>query len=154
MRVQSTVTLSATPTKVFPFVSDLARYREWMPLVYSAHADGDAAWVVELRAKVGPFARSKRLRMERTTCIVPAEELAVDSVSLQNAKVVFERRETDGKKHSPWILTVDVVSVEGSTRVDVDLEYQGSLWTGGVLEQVLHNNINAGREGLRKAVGE
>lgn len=147
MQVQSTVTIAVTPEKVFPYVSDLSRYKEWMPLVHAATPDGDGAWIVELRAKVGPFARSKRLRMQRTTCVDPREMVAGD-----RAKVVFERCEVDGKKHSPWILTVDVVPVGERTQVDVDLVYQGSLWTGGILEQVLHNNIVAGREGLRKAV--
>ena len=145
MRVQSTVTVEASPVRVFPFVSDLGRYSEWMPLVHLARSDGESAWVVDLRAKVGPFARSKRLRMERTVCREPESDS-------DSAQVVFERRETDGKKHSSWILTVNIVPVNGGTRVDVDLEYQGTLWTGGLLEQVLHHNIDAGREGLRRAV--
>jgi carbon monoxide dehydrogenase subunit G len=143
MRVESTVSLDASTVEVFPFVVDLHRYCEWMPLVHNARADGDGAWLVELRAKVGPLARSKRLRMARTEMITPG-------TSGENGKVVFERQEVDGKKHSPWILTVHVTAQGESSTVDVDLEYQGSLWTGGLLEQVLHNNIDAGREGLRK----
>jgi carbon monoxide dehydrogenase subunit G len=143
MFVQSTVELAAATTVVFPFVADLDRYPDWMPLVYVAQPVGDSAWMVELRAKVGPFARSKRLRMERTLCVQP------ESAS-SDAKVIFERKEVDGKKHSPWILTVNVRAQGSGSQVDVELEYKGSLWTGGVLEQVLHNNINAGREGLRR----
>jgi carbon monoxide dehydrogenase subunit G len=147
MRVQSTVSLDASTDVVFPFVSDLHRYSEWMPLVHMARPDGDNAWLVELRAKVGPLARSKRLRMMRTDMTIP-------SSPHEDGKVVFERHETDGKKHSPWILTVHVHAVGESSRVDVDLEYQGSLWTGGLLEQVLQNNINAGKEGLKKATSQ
>lgn len=147
MRVQSTVSLDASTVEVFPFIADLDRYREWMPLVHNARTDGDSAWLVELRAKVGPLARSKRLRMARTEKIVP-------STSQDDGKVVFERSEVDGKKHSPWILTVHVHAVGESSRVDVELEYQGSLWTGGILEQVLHHNIDAGREGLRRVTSQ
>lgn len=147
MRVQSTVSLDASTVSVFPFVSDLDRYRDWMPLVHRAHADGDGAWLVELRAKVGPLARSKRLRMARTEMIVPV-------TSHDDGKAVFERSELDGKKHSPWILTVHVHAMGESSRVDVELEYQGSMWTGGILEQVLHHNIDAGREGLRRVTSQ
>ncbi len=143
MRVQSTVSLDASTVAVFPFVANLDRYSDWMPLVHRARPDGDGAWLVELRAKVGPLARSKRLRMARNELVTPS------SVH-DDGKVVFARSEVDGKKHSPWILTVHVHAVGESSRVDVDLEYQGSLWTGGILEQVLHHNIDAGREGLRR----
>lgn len=143
MQVQSTVSLDASTVDVFPFVCDLGRYSEWMPLVHMARPDGDGAWLVELRAKVGPLARSKRLRMARTEMLAPTS-------SHENGKVVFERSEVDGKKHSPWILAVHVHAVGESSRVDVDLQYQGTLWTGGLLEQVLQNNINAGHDGLRK----
>jgi carbon monoxide dehydrogenase subunit G len=143
MHVQSSVTLVASTPEVFPFVSHLDRYQEWMPLVHRAHHDSDDAWVVELRAKVGPFARSKRLRMQRTECVEPTSPL-------EDGYVVFVRRELDGKSHSPWILTVRIHAKNGGSRVDVDLEYQGSLWSGGILEQVLNNNIDAGREGLRR----
>jgi carbon monoxide dehydrogenase subunit G len=142
MHVESSVALDADPTAVFPFVSDLSRYPEWMPLVHVASQATDNAWLVELRAKVGPFARSKRLRMVRVICDVPA-------TASDNGRVVFEREEVDGKKHSPWILTVNVVPLATGSEVNVHLEYQGSLWTGGILEQVLHNNIDAGRAGLR-----
>lgn len=125
-----------------PYVSDLARYPAWMPLVHGVDVDrsiaGEAAWIVELRAKVGVFARSKRLRMVRTTD--------------EAARVVFERRETDSRRHSPWTLTV-VVSPDGSgSRVDVRLEYGGSLWTGGVLDRVLASQIEAGKAGLARVV--
>lgn len=143
MHVQSTVSLDASTVEVFPFISDLDRYSEWMPLVHMARPDGDGAWLVDLRAKVGPLARSKRLRMVRMEMLTPTS-------SGENGKVVFERSEVDGKKHSPWILTVHVHAVGESSRVDVDLQYQGTLWTGGLLEQVLQNNINAGHDGLRK----
>ena len=69
---------------LFPFVATLDAYPTWMPLIHDVDALDDAdvdtpAWNVELRARVGPFARSKRLRMERT-------ELVADRLA------VFERR--------------------------------------------------------------
>lgn len=127
-----------------PHVSDLTRYPVWMPLVHGVEVDrsvdGEVAWIVELRAKVGVFARSKRLRMVRT----------IDDTS----RVVFERRETDARRHSPWTLTV-VVSPDGvGSRVDVSLDYGGSLWTGGVLDKVLASQIEAGKAGLSRVVAE
>ena len=56
---------------VFARVDELHDYPAWMSLVHRAEplgADGDGRpmWQVELRARVGPLARSKRLRMVRT----------------------------------------------------------------------------------------
>lgn len=142
MRVDATLDVAATTGQVMPHVSDLARYPAWMPLVHGVEADrstaDEVAWIVELRAKVGVFARSKRLRMVRTTN--------------EPSRVVFERHETDARRHSPWTLTV-VVSPDGvGSRVEVCLEYGGSLWTGGVLDKVLASQIEAGKAGLARVV--
>lgn len=144
MKVDATLGVAATTERVMPHVSDLARYPAWMPLVHGVETDqsvvGESAWVVELRAKVGVFARSKRLRMVRTT----------DAPN----RVVFERRETDSRRHSPWMLTVAVSPDGDGSRVDVSLEYGGSLWTGGVLDKVLASQIEAGKTGLARVVAE
>lgn len=138
MKYSSSVALTAPVDVVRPYICDLAKYPQWMPLVYSATPSGDDAWDVELRAKVGVFARSKRLRMRRT----------VDTDSM----FVFEREETDGRRHSPWLMRVSLTpSVDGST-VTIDLSYGGNLWTAGVLDRVLASHVDAGKKGLAELV--
>lgn len=134
MKYSSSVSLDAPVDKVRPLVSDLAKYPQWMPLVFSATSSEVDVWDVELRAKVGVFARSKRLRMRRT----------VDSDSLY----VFEREETDGRRHSPWLMRVSVVPSEEGSLVTIDLSYGGNLWTAGVLDRVLASQVDAGKKGL------
>ena len=109
-----------------------------MPLVHRATVAGPGAWDVELRAKVGPFARSKRLRMERTT----------DSPQL----IVFERKENDGRDHAAWRMTCTMVEKGENVVMRVELYYGGALWTGGILEKVLADHIERGRENLRALV--
>jgi hypothetical protein len=138
------------PGELFFHVSELDRYPQWMGgLVHQAQPleDGDAhlpAWWVELRSRLGPLARSKKLRMVRT-------ELVEESLA------VFERRETDGRNHSTWRLRAQVTALEpievgGSwteqSRLDMTLTYEGGLWTGGILEKVLQDQIERGRAEL------
>ena len=87
---------------LFAHVDDLGRYPDWLEIVERAEAaelhpddDGDAAWMVDLRGRLGPLARSKRLRMVRTELQAPD-------------LVRFERREHDGREHSPWVLDARV----------------------------------------------
>lgn len=142
MELHSELVTRRTPTEVFPWVDDLDRYPEWMRLTHSVQRLADAgctdetpAWSVELRAKVGPLARSKRLRMVRT-------------VRRHDERVVFERRELDGRQHSPWVLTVELEDLAPGTRLGVHLHYGGRLWTGGVLERVLADEVDRGRARL------
>lgn len=132
------------PADLFPFVDDLGAYPPWMRLVHAVTAlgpddDGRPAWLVELRARVGPLARSKRLRMVRT-------------VHEPDREVVFERVETDGRSHSAWVLTATLHPDGTETRLDVALHYGGGLWTGGVLERVLRDEIDRGRRRLVELV--
>jgi hypothetical protein len=62
--------------------------------------------------------------------------------------VVFERRETDGRKHSAWVLTARVGTTSVGSNLMVDLHYGGTLFTGGVLERLLADQIVQGRERL------
>lgn len=146
MRTSESVLVAAPPAVVYPVVADLATYPTWMPLVHAAEREPDAAdaaddaWRVELRAKVGPFARSKQLRMVRTDAA--DGELAV-----------FERREVDGRDHAGWTLRVELAETgDDTTQVTMHLAYDGGLWTGGVLERVLDDQIRAGRAGLQRVV--
>lgn len=138
MKYSSSVDLPVDAHVVLPFVNDLQKYPSWMPLVHAVEADGDGSWNVELRAKVGVFARSKRIRMSRT----------VNTES----HVVFERNEQDGRQHSPWRLAVTLNNHAPSCTVTMDLEYGGSLWTAGVLDRVLASQVDAGKANLASVV--
>jgi hypothetical protein len=95
----------------------------------------DATWLVELRAKLGVLARSKRLRMTRTLCEHPK-------------LVVFERREQDSRRHSEWILRATVSQTATGAKLETNLHYSGNLFTGGMLERALSDQIATGREKL------
>lgn len=151
MRTTETATVAAPPADVFPLVADLSAYPAWMPLVHAAtpldaDADEPPAWEVEIRARIGPFARSKRLRMQRT-------ELVPDRLA------VFERAEVDGRDHASWILRVELdvgrhAEDATSTVVTMHLAYDGSLWTGGPLARVFDDQVRRGRDGLVAAVAD
>ena len=138
MKYSSSVALTAPVDVVRPHISDLSRYPEWMPLVHSANASGTDVWDVELRAKVGVFARSKRLRMR---CTLNSESL-----------YVFERDEEDGRRHSPWMMRVSLTATTSGSTVAIDLSYGGNLWTAGVLDRVLASQVDAGKAGLAAVV--
>lgn len=147
MRVTSSVRLEASVRVVTEFVATLDAYTEWMPIVHKANLRGDATWDVELRAKVGPLARSKRLTMTRTAC-----EASGDG---RGFRAVFERCEPAGRRHAPWVLTVTLNSSDGSVQsseLDMELFYGGSLWTGGLLEKVLSDAIDTGKQNLADLV--
>lgn len=128
------MSVAAPLSAVLPHVNSLDEYPAWMPLIHSIEADGVDAWIVELRAKVGVFARSKRIRMRRTT----------NTSSL----IVFERDETDGRTHSPWVLSVELREQNATTHVTMNLSYGGTLWTAGVLDRILASQVDAGKKNL------
>ena len=107
---------------------------------------GRPAWDVELRARVGPLARSKRLRMVRTVHVVPTS-------------VVFERAELDGREHAPWVLRVDLREARPPsapddliTQLTMRLHYGGRLWTGAALQRVLDDEVRRGSAALLQLV--
>lgn len=148
MDVQATVDAPCGVDLLFAVIDDLSTYPQWIDLVHSAEVEPGRvigidmpAWSVELRARIGRFARSKRLRMVRTVHD-PA-----------NGLVVFERAEIDGRSHSPWVLRAEVLARPGhdpanESRLRMNLHYGGGLWTGGVLERALAEQIASGRERL------
>jgi uncharacterized protein YndB with AHSA1/START domain len=127
--------------RVWPVVSDLSSYPRWLDIVPRADLDADGSWTVDLRGRLGPFARTKRLRMIRTTADEP--RLAV-----------FERAELDGRDHSPWILRAEV-DADGDTgsRLTMRLHYGGSLF-GPVLERLLGDTIERSRPRLLALLDE
>ena len=114
-------------------MEDLARYPDWFGAVRRAEPDPvgrdepGPAWQVDLRGRLGPLARIKRLRMVRTAHDPPRS-------------VRFERREDDGRSHSPWVLTAEVVEVPGGSRLEVHVHYGGGLF-GPVLERLLADEV-------------
>ena len=141
LRVQ--LELPCEPAVLAPWVADLSAYPEWMGLVHQAvrQRGDEPAWAVDLRGRLGPLARSKRLRMVRTAPSAPGEAR-------------FERRELDGRSHSHWELTARWSAHGSGTAVDVVLRYDGSMWTAGLLERALHDQIEQAKERLRTLVSE
>lgn len=147
------VDLAAPPTNVFPVLADLTHYRDLIGLIHKIEQDTDeATWIVTLRAKIGPLARSKRLRMRRTVCDAPH-------------RVRFERDEVDGRSHSPWTLEAtvepgtstgagtdaDASTTAESSTVTMVLAYGGSLWSP-MLNTVLDSQVEQAKAKLQEMV--
>jgi hypothetical protein len=156
MQIERQTVVPGSPERAFAFVDDLSAYPSWMDLVHEVREvspTGDLrTWEVELQAQVGPFARSKRLRMVRV-------------VHDAGRKVVFERAEIDGRRHSPWVLAAALHSLSDSaspsvsssgdgTRLTMTLTYGGNLWTGAVLQRVLDDHVERGAAALGALLAE
>lgn len=140
MDVTATLDTSCAAEALRPWVGDLERYPQWLTIVPAAireEGSDPGAWAVELRAKVGPIARSKRLRMVRT----------VDEPD----HVRFERSETDGRSHSPWTLDARLDPTSAGTRLTMQLHYGGSFGAG-LFERLLEDEIESSKETLRALV--
>ncbi len=143
MDVTANVDVPVSAEKLFNYISDLKNYESWLEMVYRVTpVDHDVnishdikSWTVELRARIGPFARSKRLRMVRASCEAPC-------------RVVFERAENDGRSHSAWVLSATVSQTVNGSSLRTNLHYSGSLFTGGLLERALADQIKRGQEKL------
>lgn len=138
---------------LFGWVDALDRYPRWLDIVARAEpdssdnaaSDGAAndsgpAWAVDLRGRLGPLARTKRLRMVRTVHQPPH-------------RARFERVELDGRRHSAWVLQADVSASPGASVLTMHLHYGGSLW-GSVLERMLGDEIERSRSRLLTCVSE
>lgn len=155
----------ATAEELFAVVNDLSTYPDWIELVHRVEpveAAGDRVtddrqaqpeWWVTLRATIGPFARSKRLRMSRTVNNPPG------SGPDEHGHVRFERSETDGRDHAEWTMEVTVVSLDeaaddGSprSRADCRLLYGGAMWTG-LLDGTLDATARRSTESLQRITG-
>jgi hypothetical protein len=128
------------PTALFPWVDDLARYPDWLDIVPRAapadpHPDDvGPAWSVDLRGRLGPFARAKRLRMARTVHDAP-----------HHAR--FERVEHDGRDHSPWVLDATIAPTAAGSTLTMRLHYGGRLWVPA-LDRLLADEIERSRPRL------
>lgn len=142
MELTATLEARCSIEELRPFVGDLARYPEWLTIVPRAEIEADSnpmAWAVELRAKVGPIARSKRLRMVRT----------LD----EPTHIRFEREELDGRSHSPWVLDAVIDSTPNGSTLTMGLFYGGSFGAG-LFERLLTEEIESSKETLRSLVEE
>lgn len=144
MDVSATLEAPCPAAALFAWTDDLARYPEWLDIVPRAvpadpHPDDvGPAWSVDLRGRLGPFARAKRLRMVRTARQAPTHAR-------------FERAEHDGRDHSAWVLDAVVDEVAGGSRLTMRLHYGGRLWMP-VLDRVLADEIERSRPRLLSAV--
>ncbi len=129
---------------LYAVVDDLGSYPGWLDIVSRAEpvsvvGDEDAAWSVDLRAQVGPFRRSKRLRMVRTARDAPTA-------------VRFERREHDGRRHSEWILSAEIGVVDDRVpELRMRLHYGGNLWVP-MLDRLLADEIERSRPRLLRYI--
>jgi hypothetical protein len=144
--VNAALLAPCTPDELFIWVDDLSRYPDWLEIVPRAvpvepHPDDPGpAWSVDLRGQLGPFARSKRLRMVRTIHEPPNV-------------VQFERIEHDGREHSTWILRAEVAeSEEAASDLTMHLHYGGGLG-GPLVEKLLAEEINRSRPRLLERLG-
>lgn len=136
----------ATPERLFEQVAVLDNYPPWMRLVHRVTPlepdAGRLAWWVELRAKVGPLARSKQLRMVR-------------SVFEPERRVRFDRIQHDDRDHAEWILTAEVGPATGTgTALTMHLEYTGQLWTASILGRILDDEVRRGSAALSRLFSE
>jgi hypothetical protein len=144
VQVPVQIDLGCDPATTFAEVGDLAAYPSWLELVTRADAAGPDAWRVVLSARVGPFRRSKTLRMVRTVHVPPQGD--------EPGRVRFERAEQDGRQHAAWVLDCEVEAVPGGSRLTMALRYDGGLF-GPVLEPVLADQIDRGRSNLLRRHG-
>jgi hypothetical protein len=125
---------------LFAWVDDLGRYPDWLDIVPRASSapphpkDAGPAWSVDLRGRLGPFARAKRLRMVRT-------------VHEPTVHARFERVEHDGRQHSPWVLDASVEARGSASVLTMRLHYGGRLWVPA-LDRLLTDEIERSRPRL------
>jgi hypothetical protein len=140
MDLTATLDASCSLEQLRVWVGELSRYPDWLTIVPRADLEEGSepsAWAVELRAKVGPIARSKRLRMIRT----------ID----EPAHIRFERNEVDGRSHSSWVLDAQLESIEIGSRLTMGLHYGGSFGAG-LFERLLADEIESSKQTLRSLV--
>lgn len=138
MDVTASLDAPCPPPDLQPWIDDLERYPAWLSIVPRADreptaADEAPAWSVELRATLGPLARSKRLRMVRTVG--------------EPGHLRFERSELDDRQHSPWVLDAVVAPTSEGCRLTMSLHYGGSFG-GSLLSKLLTDEIESSKPRL------
>jgi hypothetical protein len=131
--------IDADPDAAFAALADLTTYPRWLTIVATAMPVRDETWDIELAARIGPFTRTKRLRMVRT------------GHDATRRTVRFERREDDGPTDNEWILTAEATTTTATatrTAVRVQLHYGGTLFPGADL--VLKRDVDRAGERLER----
>jgi hypothetical protein len=146
MDVTATLDAPCPPEVLYPWIDDLARYPRWLDIVPRAIAtephreDVGPAWSVDLRGRLGPFARAKRLRMVRTVDDSPTHAR-------------FERAEHDGRQHSAWVLDAGIEAIPSGSRLTMQMHYGGRLWMPA-LDRLLADAIEHSRTRLLTCLEE
>ncbi len=138
--------LNATVNKpldsVWPVVSDLATFPQWIEIVDTVVVDAGEppAHFVILKARLGPISRSKKLRMVQTA-------RGGESDPEANNSVTFERQETHDIEVAMWKMNVTACSTgESSTQLSISLSYDGELWLpafGAILDSQVPKTIES-----------
>lgn len=129
---------------VFGYVQDLTTYPRWFTIVdrVAPAADGDeTGWEVDLAARLGPFKRTKRVRMART------------EIDLAERRVRFERLELDARPHSAWVLAARVEEHPSGCRLHMHLHYGGVGWVPG-LDLILREEAKRAGARLERVLSE
>lgn len=140
MDITASLDAPCSPGDLFVWIDDLGRYPEWLDIVPRAvpvdgrPGDAGPAWSVDLRGRLGPFARAKRLRMVRT-------------VTESDCRARFERLEHDGRDHASWVLDASIAETTTGSRLTMALHYGGRLWMPA-LDRVLSDEIERSRPRL------
>jgi hypothetical protein len=136
MDVSADLDVPCAPATLFAWVDDLERYPQWLSIVPRAERDAvdDGVWRIDLRGRIGPLSRSKRLRMVRTRHDIPTT-------------AVFERDERDGQQHSAWVLRAEVEPTDEGSRLVMRLHYDGRLWEP-LVERLLRDEIESSKARL------
>jgi hypothetical protein len=116
---------------VAALVGDLTTYPSWLGIVRGVEPVDGEAWLVDIGGKLGPFTRTKRLRMVRT------------------GELRFERDEADGREHAPWVLAASADEAPGGTRVAMRLRYGGAMALPG-LKPFLNEEVRRALERLQR----
>jgi hypothetical protein len=145
--VTASLTAAVQPERLFGAVDRLDGYPDWLEIVPRAvpvdvvAGDTGPAWSVDLRGRIGPLRRSKRLRMVRTVHEPPS-------------LVVFERREVDDRTHSDWVMRAIVHgdAADGPSVLTMHLHYGGAMWMP-LLDRLLSDEIERSRGRLLEVLG-
>ena len=141
MDVAASLDAPYPPAAVFPWVAELERYPAWLDIVRAVEPDGSDAWRVDLRARLGPLSRSKRLRMVLVETVV-------------DERFRFERREVDGRQHASWVLSGNVAPTDEGSRVTMSLNYSGGTGLPSAVERILGHEIERCKGRLLEQVSE
>ncbi len=148
MDARAELETTAPVDAVFAQLQRLDNYPKWLDIVSRAQptagdpGDPGDAWMIDLRAQLGPLRRSKRLRIVRSELDPPN-------------RVRFVRRELEDRNNSLWSLTVEVRPTESEGEngsiVNVHMHYGGALWIP-MLDRILEDEIRNSKPRLAALV--